>query len=77
MGNPHTILLHAGQLVTSSLCTKMEGIVLSRMEAIVEGGGLTDAEQEGFRQFHSTTFAVLKLVQEIRQCFNEGKYTRV
>ena len=41
----------------------MERIVLSRLEAYVEGKRLLDEEQQGFRRFHCIAYAVLKLVQ--------------
>ena len=51
--------------LTSVLCELMERIVLSRLEAYVEGKILLDEEQQGFRRFHCIAYAVLKLVQSI------------
>ena len=53
----------------------MERIVLTRLEAFVEGNNLIDEEQEGFRRYHCTTYAVLKLVQDIKEGFNNGEMT--
>ena len=55
--------------LTSTLCKIMEIITLTRLhvEAFVEGKGLLDEEQEGFWRFHCTTYAVLKLVQDIKK----------
>ena len=63
--------------LTSTLCKIMERIILTRLEAFVEGKGLLDEEQEGFRRFHCTTYAVLKLVQDIKEGFNNGEATAV
>ena len=57
--------------LTSTLCKIMERIILTRLEAFVEQKGLLDVEQEGFRRFHCTTYATLKLVQDIKEGFNE------
>lgn len=53
----------------------MERIVLTRLEVFVEGNNLIDEEQEGFRRYHCTTYAVLKLVQDIKEGFNNGEMT--
>ena len=53
----------------------MERIVLSRLEAYVEGKRLLDEEQQGFRRFHCMTYAVLKLVQSIREGFGNKEST--
>ena len=53
----------------------MERIILTRLEAFVEQKGLLDVEQEGFRRFHCTIYATLKLVQDIKEGFNEGEAT--
>ena len=61
--------------LTSVLCKLMERIVLSRLEAYVEGKRLLDEEQQGFRRFHYTTYAVPKLVQSIREGFGNKEST--
>ncbi|MEW8545066.1 MAG: reverse transcriptase domain-containing protein, partial [Candidatus Thiodiazotropha sp.] len=61
--------------LTSTLCKIMERIILSRLEGYVEGKNLMDVEQEGFRRYHCTTYAVLKLVQAIREGFNSKERT--
>ena len=48
--------------LTSVLGKVKEWIILSRLEAYVEGNRLLDEEQQGFHRFHCTTYAVLKLV---------------
>ena len=53
----------------------MERIVLSRLEAYVEGKRLLDEEQQGFRRFCCTSYAVLKLVQSIREGVGEKQST--
>ena len=61
--------------LTSTLCKIMERIILTRLEAFVEQNGLLDVEQEGFRRFYCTTYAKLKLVQDIKEGFNKGEAT--
>lgn len=61
--------------LTSTLCKIMERVVLTRLEAHIEGNHLLDVEQEGFRRFHSTTYAVLNLVQAIKEGFENGDAT--
>ena len=51
--------------LTSCLGEIMERIVMNMLESYIEGNGLMDAEQEGFRKKHSTVNAVLRLVQSI------------
>ena len=41
----------------------------------VEHNNHIDAEQEGFRKFHSTSMALLRLVQNIYDGFNENEST--
>ena len=36
---------------------------------------MLDPEQEGFRRFHGTSMAMLRLVQNIKQGFSEGQVT--
>ena len=59
--------------LTSVLGKLMERIVLSRLEAYVEGKRLLDEEQQGFRRFRCTSYAVLKLVQSIREGFGKRR----
>ena len=57
--------------LTSVLGKLMERIVLSRLEAYVEQKRLLDEEQQRFRRFRCTSYAVLKLVQSIREGFGK------
>ena len=61
--------------LTSVLSKLMERIKLSRLEAYVEGKRLLDEEQQGFCRFHCTTYAVLKLVQSIREGLGKKEST--
>ena len=63
--------------LTSVLGKLMERIVLSRLEAYVEGKRLLDEEQQGFREFRCTSYAVLKLVQSIRDLWEKGEHCGV
>ena len=48
---------------------------MNRLESYIEGNGLMDEEQEGFRKQHSTVNAVLRLVQSIFNGFENNKCT--
>ena len=48
---------------------------MNRLESYIEGNGLMDAEQEGFRKKHSTVNAVLRLIQSIFNGFEDKKCT--
>ncbi|MEW8548508.1 MAG: reverse transcriptase domain-containing protein, partial [Candidatus Thiodiazotropha sp.] len=61
--------------LTSVLCKLMERIVMKRLESHVEGNQLLDPQQEGFRKYHSTTYAVTRLVQSVVNGFNDNKYS--
>ena len=58
--------------LTSVLCKLMERIVLKRLGSHVESNQLLDTQQEGFRRYHSTTYAVTRLVQSIANGFNKN-----
>ena len=60
---------------TSVLCKLMERVVLKRLESHVESNQLLDPQQEGFRRYHSTTYAVTRLVQSIVNGFNKNNHT--
>ncbi len=47
----------------------------ARMYGFVEVNNIIDAEQEGFRKNHSTTQAVMRLVQDIFNGFNKKEAT--
>ena len=51
------------------LCT------LTYFNGFIEHNNIIDGEQEGFRKFHSTTSAMLRLVQGIYNGFNNKKNT--
>jgi hypothetical protein len=53
----------------------MEKIVYARLYAYSEHKNIIDEEQEGFRKYHSTTQALLRLVQNIFDGFNEKQHT--
>lgn len=53
----------------------MERIILSRLEGYVDGKKFMDVEQDDFRRYHCTTYAVLKSVQAIREGFNSKQRT--
>ena len=61
--------------LTSVLGKLMERIILARLEAYIQGNRLLDEEQQGFRRFRCTTYAVLKLVQAVREGFNKKEST--
>ena len=41
----------------------------------MESNQLLDPQQEGFRRYHSTTYAVTRLVQSIVNGFNKNNHT--
>jgi retron-type reverse transcriptase len=53
----------------------MERVILERLVAYIEGNRLIDPTQEGFRKNHSTTNALLRLVQSIVDDFNKDECT--
>ena len=61
--------------LTSCLSKCLEKILTTRLIAFVENKRLIDAEQEGFRRFHSTENAVLRLTQCIYNGFNDNLVT--
>ena len=56
--------------LTCIMCKLMERVILERLVAYLEGNRLIDPTQEGFRKQHSTTNALLRLVQSIVDGFN-------
>ena len=46
-----------------------------RLNGFIEHNNIIDGEQEGFRKFHSTTSALLRLVQGIYNGFNNKENT--
>ena len=61
--------------LTSCIVKILERIITDRLEAHIEGNRIIDAEQDGFRKKHSTTNAVLRLVQSIFNGFEKDMYT--
>ena len=53
----------------------LERIVFTRLYSFVEHHRILDPEQEGFRRFHGTSMALLRLVQNIIQGFNDRHVT--
>ncbi len=53
----------------------MEQTILRRLEAYVESKSLIDKGHEGFRRFHSTANAVLRLTQYVKSGFIEDLST--
>ena len=53
----------------------MEMILVNRLEAHLQGNNSMDAEQDGFRKKHSTTHAVLRLIQSIYNGFEKDGFT--
>ena len=61
--------------LTSVLGKLLEWIILARLEAYIKGNRLLDEEQQGFRRFLCTTYAVLKLMQAVPEGFNKKEST--
>ena len=63
--------------MTSCLGKCLERIITVRLNGFIEHNKIIDLEQEGFRKFHSKTHALLRLVQDIHNGFNEKESTLV
>jgi hypothetical protein len=61
--------------LTCIMCKLMERVILERLVAYIEGNRLIDPTQQGFRKNHSTTNALLRLVQSIVDGFNKDECT--
>ena len=61
--------------LTSCLGKCLERILTVRLNGFIEHNNIIDTEQEGFRKFHSTTSALLRLVQDIYNAFNNKSET--
>ena len=61
--------------LTCIMCKLMERVILERLVAYIEGNRFIDSTQEGIRKNHSTTNALLRLVQSIVDGFNKGECT--
>jgi ribonuclease HI len=61
--------------LTSCLGKCLERILTTRLYAFVEHNNIIDQDQEGFRMFHSTTQALLRLTQNVVDGFNDGSRT--
>jgi hypothetical protein len=59
------------------MCKLMERVILERLVAYIEGNRFIDPTQEGIRKNHSTTNALLRLVQSIVDGFNKGECNRL
>ena len=63
--------------LTSCLGKCLERIITVHLNGFIEHNKIIDLEQEGFRKFHSTTHALLRLVQDIHNGFNKKESTLV
>ena len=61
--------------LTSCLGKCLERILTVRLNGFIEHNNIIDGEQEGLRKFHSTTSALLRLVQGIYNGFNNKENT--
>ena len=61
--------------LTSYLCKCLERIITYRLYGFVEHFKLLDKEQEGFRKFRGTSYALLRLSQDIYNGFNAREHT--
>ncbi|CAC5392429.1 unnamed protein product [Mytilus coruscus] len=59
--------------LTCVICKLMERAILQRIVAYIEGYRLIDLTKEDFRKNHSTTNALLRLVQTVADGFNEDE----
>ena len=59
----------------SYLSKLIERIVASRLKAHMSEHGLFDADQSGYRQFHSTETVLLKVTDDILTALDDGKET--
>ena len=66
-----------GFLTYSRLGKCLDRIVTVRLNRFIEHNKIIDQEQEGFRKFHSTTHALMRLVQDIYNGFNNKKKSLV
>jgi ribonuclease HI len=71
----HTSSSYRPISLTSSLGKCLEKIITTRLYAFVEHHKIIDREQEGFRKNHSTTQALLRLVQTVMDGFNQDSVT--
>ena len=61
--------------LTSCLGKCLERILTVRLNGFIEHNNIIDGDQEGFRKFHSTTSALLRLVQDTNNGFNNKENT--
>ena len=61
--------------LTSILGKCMERIIYTRLYSYVEHHNLIDPELEGFRKYHGTSMALLRVVQNIKDGFDERERT--
>ena len=71
----HTASAYRPISLTSCLGKCLERILTVRLNGFIEHNSIIDGEQEGFRKFHSTTSALLRLVQDIFNGFNDKSKT--
>ncbi|MEW8544970.1 MAG: reverse transcriptase domain-containing protein [Candidatus Thiodiazotropha sp.] len=63
--------------LTSCLGKCLERIITVRLNGFIEHNNIIDLEQEGFRRFHSTTHALMRLVQDIFNGYNKKEMSLV
>ena len=61
--------------LTSCLGKCLERILTVRLNGFIEHNKIIDLEQEGFRKFHSTTHALLRMIQDVFNGFNRKEST--
>ena len=61
--------------LTSCLGKGLERIITQRLYAVCEHNKIIDRDQEGFRRFRSCTHAILHLVQDVCNGFNDEEST--
>ena len=61
--------------LTSCLGKGLERIITQRLYAFCEHNKIIDRDQEGFRHFRGCTHAILRLVQDVCNGFNDGEST--
>ena len=63
--------------LTSCLGKSLERIITTRLYGFIEHNKIIDEDQEGFRKFHGTCHALLRLTQDIYDGFNSKNKTLV
>ena len=61
--------------LTSCVVRILERVIADRLETYIKSNRIIDAEQDGSRKKHSSTNAVLRLIQSIYNGFEKNMYT--